>query len=245
MEIVTILAFAALVAVGSFIQTLSGFAIAMIITGGATVFQLAPIAFTINVVSMVAFANAAAAIHGLRHEIEKKILWTSTVGVLLLSAPGLVVLNYLSENALRALEILLGAVITASAVMLVLRPRRLKTTSSATAHFTIGCIGGFLSGLFGAGGPPMVLHLYRQPLPFAVVRTTLLAFLGAMTLIRLIMETAAGNITIAMTAVGLICVPVSIVAALVARRYRKHIGDESMRRLAFVLLCVLGVALML
>ena len=75
MDTTALLGFLALVALGSFIQTLSGFAIALIITGGVTVFQLAPITFTVNVVSFVALINVLTAIHGLHSEIEKRVFW--------------------------------------------------------------------------------------------------------------------------------------------------------------------------
>ena len=57
METDALLAFLGLVALGSYVQTVSGFAIALIIAGGATAFSLASIPFTANVISFVALAN--------------------------------------------------------------------------------------------------------------------------------------------------------------------------------------------
>ena len=56
---------------------------------------------------------------------------------------GLVVLNYLSENATRTLEVLLGIVILASAATMMLRPQPIAQLSSAGMHFFVGTISGF------------------------------------------------------------------------------------------------------
>jgi len=63
METHALLSFLGLVAVGSYIQTLTGFAIALIIMGGVTALGLAPVAFTANVVSFIALANTVTAVH--------------------------------------------------------------------------------------------------------------------------------------------------------------------------------------
>ena len=63
MDTSSLLAFVGLVALGSYIQTISGFAIALIIAGGATALGLAPIDFTANVISFIALANTITAVH--------------------------------------------------------------------------------------------------------------------------------------------------------------------------------------
>ena len=102
---------------------------------------------------------------------------------------------------------------------------------------------GLLSGLFGAGGPPLVIHLYRQPLAFAVVRTTLLAILGIMPLTRIAIETYNGNISGLVLQLSLISIPITVIATIIARRFPPPVSDQTMRRFAFALLCVLGVSL--
>lgn len=239
----SLLAFMGLVALGSYIQTVAGFAIALIIAGGATALGLAPIAFTANLISFVALANIAVAVHSKHSHIDLKILLYASVGVLCLSGVGLMALNHLSANSINLLEILLGIVILGSGTLLMIHPHPLKSVSSNYAHVIAGGFAGLLSGMFGVGGPPLVIHLYRQPLPFPVIRTTLLAAIGIMPIIRIGFETYNGNITADVLELSLYCAPVSIVSTIFARRFPPPVSDLLMRRFAFGLLCMLGLSL--
>lgn len=243
MESYPLLAFLGLVALGSYVQTVSGFAIALIIAGGVTTLGLASVAFTANVISFVALANTAVAVHSRHSHIDMKIMIYASIGVFVLSGVGLMLLDLLSSNSIDLLEILLGIVLLGSGALLMFRPHPLKSVSPNYAHLIAGGFGGLLSGMFGTGGPPLVIHLYRQPLAFPVIRTTLLAILGIMPLIRIGMETYNGNITAQVLTLSAYSVPVSIVSTILARRFPPPLSDLAMRRLAFGLLCVLGVSL--
>jgi uncharacterized membrane protein YfcA len=245
METSSLLAFVGLVALGSYIQTISGFAIALIIAGGVTTLGLAPIDFTANVISFIALANIITAVHKKHHEIDLKILFYASIGVLCLTWAGLLLLGHLSSHFVNVLEILLGVVILVSGTLLMIRPLPLKSISPNYAHFAAGSFGGLLSGLFGVGGPPLVVHLYRQPLAFPVIRTTLLGVLGVMPIIRISFETYSGNINESVLKLSLFCIPVSILTTLFARRFPPKVSDMIMRRFAFSLLCVMGLFLII
>ena len=243
MDAAALFAFLGLVALGSYIQTVSGFAIALIITGGATAMGLAPVAFTANVVSFVALANAAVAVHSKQSHIDLKIMIYASIGVLFLSGVGLTLLHQLSSSSVELLETLLGVVILGSGALLMIHPHPLKKVSPNYVHLIAGGFGGLLSGLLGAGGPPLVIHLYRQPLAFPVIRTTLVAILGIIPFVRIGMETYNGNITTEVMQLSAFGVPVSILGTLFARRFPPPVSDLVMRRFAFGLLCVLGLSL--
>lgn len=245
MDTTSLLALLGLVALGSYVQTVSGFAFGLIVMGGATYVGLASVAFTANVVTFVALANTATAVHRRQSYINFRIMLYASLGVLLFSGVGLYVLAHLSSNAVDVLEMLLGIVILGSGVLLMMHPKPLQSISSKGAHLIAGGLGGLLSGMFGAGGPPLVVHMYRQPLDFAVVRTTLLAILGIMPLIRVIFEIVSGNITLEIMKLVALAVPVSILTTLFAKRFPPPVSDLVMRRFAFGLLCVLGISLIL
>jgi uncharacterized membrane protein YfcA len=240
-----LLAFLGLVALGSYVQTVSGFAIALIITGGATAMGLAPVAFTANVVSFVALANTAVAVHSRHSHIDLRIMIYASIGVLILSGVGLMVLHDLSSTSIELLKTLLGAVILGSGALLIVHPRPLQQVSPSYVHLIAGGFGGLLSGMLGAGGPPLVVHLYRQPLAFPVIRTTLLAILGIMPLTRIGIESYSGNITVSVLELSLYSVPVSIASTMFARRFPPPVSDQTMKRLAFALLCILGLSLII
>ncbi|RKZ99341.1 MAG: hypothetical protein DRQ47_11205 [Gammaproteobacteria bacterium] len=245
MEINSLLAFIGLVAIGSYIQTILGFAIALIIAGGVTTLGLAPIDFTANVISFIALANTITAVHKKHHEIDLKILFYASIGVLCLTWVGLLLLGHLSSHFVKLLEILLGVAILVSGALLLIRPRPLKRVSPNYVHLAAGSFGGLLSGLFGVGGPPLVVHLYRQPLAFPVIRTTLLGVLGIMPIIRIGFETYNGNINESVLKLSLFCIPASILTTLFARRFPPRVPNMIMRRFAFSLLCVMGLFLII
>ena len=245
MDNYSLLIFLGLVALGSYIQTVSGFAIALIITGGVTALGLAPVSFTANVVSFLALANTITAVHKNHSHIDFKIMLFASGGVFFLTAVGLMILNHLSTQSVSLLEMLLGILILGSGVLLMIHPHPLQKISPNSMHLFVGGIGGLLSGMIGAGGPPLVVHLYRQPLAFPVIRTTLLAILGIMPMIRIGFETYNGNITVAVLKLSLYSIPVTILFTLLARRFPPPASETAMRRFAFGLLCVLGLSLIL
>lgn len=245
METPQLLMFLGLVALGSYIQTLSGFAIALIIMGGVTLLDLAPVTLTANVVTLVALANIAVATYRLHGHVDPRITLYASAGVLLLTGPGLMLLAHLSQYFVALLERLLGVMLLLSGVLLTIRPHPLRAASPPYTHFLAGGLGGLLSGLFGVGGPPLVVHLYRQPLPFAALRTTLLMTLAMMCVVRIALETYNGNFTRDVIELGLLSVPVSFFSALLARRFPPPASDVVMRRVAFALLSLLGLALVL
>lgn len=102
-----------------------------------------------------------------------------------------------------------------------------------------------ISGLFGAGGPPVVIHLYRQPSEFATLRSTIMAILGVMTISRITFETYLGNIDLPVLELSLLAVPTTVIATLFARRFPPPVSELTMRRMALVLLASLGMTLIL
>ena len=243
MDLSATFVFLSLVAIGSYIQTVSGFAIALIIMGGVTVLGLAPIAFTANVVSIVALVNTAVALFRKHHQIHARALLYISAGLIPMSGVGLLILSYMSQHAADILAILLGIVILGSGILLFMHPHPRKTESNAFSHITAGAAGGLISGLFGARGPPVVIHLYRQPVDFATSRSTMLAVLGVMTITRISYESFNGNIDLPVLQLSFWSIPTTVIATVFARRFPPPITDLTMRRLAFVLLASLGLAL--
>ena len=235
METGQLLAFLGLVALGSYVQSISGFAIALIIMGGVTLLGVASVPVTANVVAIVALANIAVATYRLHGHVDRKIAAYASAGILLLTAPGLMILAHLSRHAVAVLELLLGVAILLSGILLMIRPHPLPTRSRPYTHFLAGGLGGLLSGLFGVGGPPLVVHLYRQPV--------LLVTLAMMCVIRIALEAQRGNITQDVVELSLFSVPISVLSALLARRFPPPISEDAIRRVAFGLLCALGLAL--
>lgn len=233
-----------LVGVGAYAQTVTGFAMGLIIMGAATLFDLVPVAFTAVVVTMTSMFNIILALLKEHHHIH----WRSTLLASLGMAPalilGVVTLNYLSVESAQALRILLGGFILVGATLLVLKPHPRETLSVGWRDLLAGAVGGFFGGLFSTAGPPLVYHLYRQPFAIDVIRTTLLAIFGFTTVLRNGYVALSGDFTLEMLHTSLLAIPVVYIATVLGQRFPPPLAETGMRRLAFGLLAVLGLTLL-
>src|SRR5699024_2028270 len=120
---------------------------------------------------------------------------TTLLGVVPSSILGVLLLNYLNVQAKYILEFLLGLVIVYSGVIFALRPRQRKTLSRLRAFFSIGFISGLCGGLFGMPGPPIIFHMYRQPLTLVEIRNMLLLIFACTAFSRTAYEVLSSVLT--------------------------------------------------
>lgn len=237
--------FLLVVAVGSYIQTVTGFALGLIVMGAVTVLGLAPVSFSAVVVSMLALVNSLLALRKSSHSVDWRIVRTVIAGLLPSVFVGLLLLQYLSAHWILLLKPLLGVVIISSGLFLFYKPQPRAVLAGASTTFAIGVVGGLFGGLFSTSGPPIIFHLYRQPLALQVVRTTLLAIFILAAIVRLTYVGIRGEITLPILQLGLYSLPLVIMFTTIGRRYRPPLSDLAMRRVAFGLLVLLGILLLL
>jgi len=237
--------FLLVVAIGSYIQTVTGFALGLLVMGAVTVLGLAPIPISAIVVSMLALVNSLLALRNASHSIDWKIVRAIIAGLLPAVFFGLLLLQYLSTHAVAMLKPLLGVVIISSGLFLIYKPHPLPAISATSSTFAIGMIGGLFGGLFSTSGPPIIFHLYRQPVALQVVRTTLLAIFILAAIVRLSYVGFRGEITLPIIKLGVYCLPLVIVFTTLGRRFRPPLSDLAMRRVAFALLVLLGILLLI
>ncbi len=245
MEPTTLAAFLLVVGLGAYVQTVTGFALGLIVLGGITVFNLAPVAFTAIVVSFTALTNNIFALHRGLHHVDRRAVGYTLLGMLPAVYVGVLLLDHLHDTSVHTLRTILGAVILGGGVLLALRPHPRERRAAGWVDAAVGVVGGILGGMFAIGGPPLVFHFYRQPLALATVRATLLATFAIATAARLLYIGADNGIDLAMVQVSLFCVPVVFVATLLGRRYPPPLPELAMRRLAFGLLGLIGLGLLL
>ena len=237
--------FVLLVALGSFTQAFSGFALGLIVMGAVTALNIAPIPFTAGVISLVVVLNGIAALQGHLHEIDRSNGVMILVGLVPGVALGYFSLAYMDANLPLLLRLLLGLIIVAASLTLVLKPHPKTQISHKAAFLFTGLSGGLFGGLFNTSGPPIIYLLYRQPLSVATIRATLLAIFWIAAFWRSILLTAEGGYSLQMLILTLICVPLVILTARVGKRLSGRLPELLMRRLAFGLLMFLGVVLTL
>jgi uncharacterized membrane protein YfcA len=123
-EINTIL-FLVIVVLGALVQTLTGFAMGLIIMAGVALFNIADIAFAAAVVSFISLANAGVALRHGHQYVDLRFVKRTLLGLTPAMAFGIILLTYLSEHYYALLKLLLGFVIILAGTSLMIPPHPL------------------------------------------------------------------------------------------------------------------------
>lgn len=236
-------AFLGCVAVASFAQGVTGFALALILLGLTGLFELAPLADAANVATVLSVASAMVALRGARRGVDWAI-WRSTLaGTAFGVAAGVALLAWLSAHVVVVLRVLLGVVVIACALVVLLRSQPLAARSPAWSFRGFGFLSGVLGGLFSASGPPLVYHYYRQPLSLDALRDTLVASLSMSALLRLLIVIPAGQFSLRSLWLCLGSLPVALGLTWWLRRHPPQWRRDTVLKLVCALLVVTGVGL--
>jgi uncharacterized membrane protein YfcA len=109
----------------------------------------------------------------------------------------------------------------------------------------IGLVSGLLTGLFGTGGPPLVVFYQLSGVTKGEFRGNLMAIFLLMTLVRVPSYAAVGLITEPRLWSGLTLLPAVIVGAWLGNRVHLRIDEDRFRRVVSVALVAMGVLLVL
>jgi uncharacterized membrane protein YfcA len=240
---ITIFLFLAIVAIGALIQTITGFAMGLIIMAGITLFGLTDIAFAAAVVSFISLLNAALALRSGYRFVDVHLVKRLLVGLLPAMVLGLLLLGYMSEHQNDLLKLILGLVVIIAGVSLMISPVPFKAVSRDSSFTACGAIGGLLAGLYSAGGAPLAYFFYRQPVSLEVIRFSLLAVFAVSTAVRALMLGVSGQLTTSILEVSLLSVPVVVVVTVTTSRFMHLIPDRIIRVTVFVVLMIVGAFL--
>ena len=235
---------ALLAALASFCQNLTGFAFALIFVGAAGALSLMPIQDAANIASMLSAANGLLYLRSHpappRWELLRPMLVSGVAGV----GIGLALLVWLAGNTLHGLRVVLGVSIIACAVLLLARSQPRATASRPGMLWGVGLVSGVLGGLFSTAGPPIVYHLYRQPLPPALVRQCLVALFLVLALVRLAAVIAAGALPWHTVVAGALALPVVMGVTWWQVRHPPQLSVALVRWIVCALLLAAGASLL-
>ena len=235
--------FLACVALATCAQSVTGFALALLLLGLTSLFELAPLADVANVANVISLCSAAVALRGARESLDRPIMRSTITGSLFGVAAGVALLAWLSANVVMVLRLLLGLVVIACAIVVVVRAQPLPQRSSKASFHAFGFASGVLGGLFSASGPPLVYQFYRQPLALDTVRDTLVASLAAGGVIRLVMVVASGQFSARSVGLSAAGVPLAMGISWWLRRHPPAWPREAVLKIVCVLLVITGVGL--
>ena len=169
---------------------------------------------------------------------ERRDLGRLWAGMALGLPVGLFALSRVSPEAFRwgVSGIALGLLV---ALMLGLRYRgRL----GAPVTLGAGAMSGFLGGLCGLAGPPVIMVYMASTLPARVVRANLLLFLMGVDLVTLVGLAVAGRMHLAMVVPGLVLVLPYLAGNVVGGRLFRPQYERIYRRVAYGIIAASAVA---
>jgi uncharacterized membrane protein YfcA len=95
--------------------------------------------------------------------------------------------------------------------------------------------------MFSASGPIMGWFNYRQPLPLAVIRATLLCSFALTTSTRTVVVGVQGGLTSEVLWLSAVAVPLVVLGTWLGREMPPPVSEETIKQGAFALLLVIGV----
>ncbi|CAD5262432.1 MULTISPECIES: sulfite exporter TauE/SafE family protein [Halomonadaceae] len=233
------------VALATYAQTITGFAFGLIFMAGLMLFGIAPVAFGAILISILSLFNCGVALYGKRANLDRQVVLLSTLSGLVTVFLGVWALNALSGGYVDWLQVILGVGIIISSLMLVRHPKPRDSRSPRWTFALFGGLSGFMGGMFSTSGPPLVFHLYRQPLNHEVIRDCLLLIFAINSIQRLAIVGVQGAVTLDVLVLAGLSVPVVLLFTWLGRQYPPPLSTRSIRRVAFVLLMGSGFSLCL
>lgn len=229
---------------GTFVQSVTGFALGMIVMAVCGALALYPLPVVAAVVSIIALTNFALALPGHFGKVARHHWLACISGQLPGTVAGVLVLNWLSASAVSVLQFLLGLFIVVGCLSMMVRPQPLAAPAPLWQTWVAGLAGGILAGLFAAAGPVLGWFFYRQPWSVAAIRATLMACFATSTLVRTATVGLTGGLTRDVLVLCALSVPAVLVVTLAVRRWPPRLSDQGLRRLAFGVLLVMGAWLL-
>ncbi|MEM7542775.1 MAG: sulfite exporter TauE/SafE family protein [Pseudomonadota bacterium] len=234
------LIFGCTVLFSSYLQTIAGFGMGMILMAVIGASGSIPLPILTAVVSLISFANVTLSMKGHLDSIDWRILRWLIVGQLPAIVVGVSLITLLDRDWRWILEVLLGLFITAGSASMMIKPVSRPTVSTPSACVVAGFGGGILGGLFSASGPVLGWFVYRQPLAIEVIRSTLLCFFAIATMGRTAIVGLQGGLVADVwlfTATGL---PLVFMGAWLGRWLPPKLSETNLKRGVFCFLFLIG-----
>lgn len=234
------------IALGSYIQGVTGFAFGLIVMGSVTALNLASIEVTAFIVSILSLINSLTGLYGGRYrEINVKALIWIIIPCIPATFVGIWLLSYLGESHWGLLKLILGLSIIISSLTMLFQIKNITTPSSRKSFFISGLTAGIMGGMFATFGPPITYIMYRQPTPIAAIRATLLCTFSITALVRIITVSSTQVLENNIFWLCIVSIPIVILTSTAARIYKLPFSTLTLKRCSFVLLLLSGVSLII
>jgi uncharacterized membrane protein YfcA len=243
MSVLQYASFILIALLAAFCQNLTGFAFGLIFVGLTGALQIISIADAANIACILSIANNLVYLSKSPNisfgPLIKPMLISSMVGLVL----GFISLSWFTDHGFNTLRLILGLSIFASAIALFLINTNTRKISGKYSTWTAGFLTGILGGLFATPGPPLVYHLYSQPLDKELVRQYLFIVFSLTSAARLVIALFTDELTINAVILSAIAFPAITVTTLLQLKYPINLSRRVAQLLVTALLLATGLGL--
>lgn len=242
----THLLFISFVLISVYAQTVTGFALGLILLGLVGLFDLIPLPDAANVATVLGIVNAATFFLRRRGTARFEPALTPAVLMSLLGTlAGIALLTYLATNAYQVLRMILGISIVAGAYLLWRASSPLAIASSASYFAITGLVSGVLGGMFSAPGPPIVYAVYRQPWSMERMQESLIFIFGVGSALRLVVMLAVDQFSIQAAIFAMEAVPVALIVTAYCAKRPPPVSQATLKSVVCMFLVLSGVAMVI
>jgi uncharacterized membrane protein YfcA len=108
----------------------------------------------------------------------------------------------------------------------------------------VGVLSGLLTGLFGTGGPPLIVYYHLSGLDKTAFRGNLMMIFLLKTIVRVPAYLVAGLVTVPRLWSSLLALPAVVIGIWIGHRIHVRISEDTFRLLVGVLLGLIGLGLL-
>lgn len=240
-----LLYFSVMVVIATAVQTITGFALGLILVALCTAFGVMSVIDCAAIVSLVSMMNAGLLLRRSYRDLNGGVVAAIMAGLIPTLLLGFYWLDEFGRDQVSLLKNIIGAMVLVAGMTLMLRPSPYSSLSAKPFFIGSGLIGGLFGGLFSAAGAPIAYLMYRQPLAISVIRSSLLAVFFLSTFVRAVTGGLAGHYTPDVLIKTLVAAPVMLLVTMLIEPTLPAIPDQMVRRLVFFSLMALGLYLLL
>jgi uncharacterized membrane protein YfcA len=140
--------------------------------------------------------------------------------------------------------VLLGGFLLLAGLVFLLLPERYRVRWPRWAGAVAGGLGGLLAGMFGTGGPPLILYYRLAGLDKTTFRGNLMAVFLVVSLVRLASYAVAGLITTERLWSAALALPAVLLGTLLGNAIHLRIRELTFQRLVAAALMAIGALLL-
>lgn len=244
-SITTIATLIVFVCISSYLQTLTGFAFALIFMGAVAMTGVVSFQDGAVIATLLMLVNATSILLSERRLVARSAFFQIVPFALVGTIAGVLALPVLIAISAEWLKFAFGVAVIASSLRLLFGASEPTGGPNPIALSMSGLIGGIMGGLFAVPGPPIVYSIQRHFTDQRQIRATLVAIFSAISLTRIVSAGVSSGITTQLLLSALALVPATLFATEIARRWPPPLSRHATRLLTVALLVLTGVSLML